>query len=144
MFVKLDNFYDISLDNEGLVNIGLPVYNTNIVTNDKFKHIDGFYIHSGRKDIVKINGEIIDYKDINKFNTQYEDTYIIIDSLHNSIYIAFWNTYNSKSLTTIDNFFNTNFDKINIDKKTILNKEQFMSGIKLDNELLREYFRNHV
>ena len=143
-FVKLDNFYDISLDNEGLVNIGLPVYNTNIVTNDKFKHIDGFYIHSGRKDIVKINGEIIDYKDINKFNTQYEDTYIIIDSLHNSIYIAFWNTYNNKSLTTIDDFFNTNFDKINIDKKATLNKEQFMSGIKLDNELLREHFRNHV
>jgi hypothetical protein len=141
-FTKLDEFYGIDLDDSGLISVSLPTYKTNIVTNDIFKIIDGFYVHSGRKDMVKVNGEIIDYTDINSFNSKFLDTYIVIDSVNNSIYVAFWNTHNSTALFEIESFFSTHYNNLTINKTAILNKEQFLSGIKLDNELIREYFRN--
>lgn len=141
-FTKLDNFYGIELDDTGLISVLLPTYNINIVTNDIFKIVDSFYVHSGRKDIVKINGEILDYAIINNFNSQFPDTYLVIDSVENSIYVAFWNTHNSNALSNIQSFFNNHYNNVSINKTAILNKEQFLSGIKLDNELIREYFRN--
>tara|TARA_B110000503_G_scaffold24454_1_gene38581 strand:+ start:7051 stop:8490 length:1440 start_codon:yes stop_codon:yes gene_type:complete len=141
-FTKLDEFYEINLDTDGLISLSLPTYDTNIVTNDIFKIVDGFYVHSGRNDIVKVNGEIIDYADINRFNSQFSDTYLVVDSVNNSIYVAFWNTYNSVALVDIESFFSTHYNTLTINKTAVLNKAQFLTGIKLDNELIREYFRN--
>lgn len=143
-FTKVDNFYDIDLDHEGLISVELPVYNNKIITNDKFKMIDGFYVHNGRKDIVKINGEIIDYNVINQLNIRYENLYIVLDSVYNSLYIACWNQINEHSLIEVEKFFENRFERVRIGKVTILNKDKFLSGIKIDNELLREYFRTNV
>ena len=143
-FTKLDDFYKITLDADGLISVMLPVYNSSIVTNDIFKIVDGFYVHSGRKDIVKIDGEIIDYSTINKFNTEYKNLYVIVDSVHNSLYVAFWNSVDNASLATIEEFFKNHYERIRVNKFCVLDKEKFLSGIKIDNELLREYFRNHV
>ena len=141
-FTKLDNFYDISLDDEGLIHIDLPIYNETIITNDVFKIQDHFYIHSGRKDIVKINGEILDYKIINDLNVKYESSYIVVDSLQNSLYLAFWNKQDNKTYQELDKFFSNNYKNIKVNKTLVLNKDRFLSGIKIDNELLREQFRN--
>lgn len=141
-FTKLDDFYDISLDAEGLIHVGMPVYKDSIITNDIFKIRDNFYIHSGRKDIVKINGEILDYKIINDLNATYPQSYIVVDSLHNNIYLAFWTQQDDKIYKKINKFFSDNYDNVKINKTLVLNKDRFLSGIKIDNELLREKFRN--
>tara|TARA_B110000971_G_scaffold52665_1_gene53453 strand:- start:226 stop:1671 length:1446 start_codon:yes stop_codon:yes gene_type:complete len=143
-FTKVDDFYDISLDSEGLIYIGMPVYNNTIVTNDTFKLEDNLYKHSGRKDIVKVNGEIIDYAVINEFNNRFLDTYLVVDSVTNTVYIACWDTFNAHAYNEIATFFATNYTNVAINKTATLNKQQFLSGIKIDNELIREYFRNHV
>jgi len=143
-FTKLDNFYNISLDKEGLIHVGMPVYNNTIVTNDIFKLEDNLYTHCGRKDIVKINGEIIDYADINKFNSKFLDTYLVIDSVTNSIYLASWSKLNVEAYNEITAFFDNNYKNVVINKLATLSKQKFLSGIKVDNELIREYFRNHV
>jgi hypothetical protein len=36
------------------------------------------------------------------------------------------------------------FNGAKIDKTAILDRSSFESGVKIDNELLREYFRNYV
>ena len=41
-------------------------------------------------------------------------------------------------------FFKNNFKRIEIKKTAVLEEKKFRTGIKIDNELLREYFRNHV
>jgi len=143
-FTKVDDFYKISLDTDGLIDVMLPVYNTSIITNDIFKIVDGVYVHCGRKDMVKINGEIIDYEIINGFNTQYEDLYVVVDSLHNSLYVAFWNSVDIDALENLKVFFKNHYEKIRVNKIAVLDKQRFTSGIKIDNELIREYFRNHV
>ena len=143
-FKKLDDFYSINLDSEGLISIGMPVYNNSIVTNDIFKFENGYYVHSGRKDMVKLNGEIIDYNIINNFNKDNADYYLIIDSLQNSLYVAFWNLFDEELLEKINDFLKNNYKRIKVDKHSVLNKNDFMSGIKMDNELLREHFRTNV
>jgi hypothetical protein len=122
----------------------MPVYNNTIVTNDIFKLEDNVYTHCGRKDIVKINGEIIDYADINKFNSKFLDTYLVIDSVTNSIYLASWSKLNAEAYNEITAFFDNNYKNVVINKLATLSKQKFLSGIKVDNELIREYFRNHV
>lgn len=143
-FTRLDNFYKIDLDNNGLISIGMPTYDTCIITNDIFKIVDEYYVHAGRKDMVKINGEIIDYGVINELNKKYENLYLVIDSIYNGIYVAFWNKNDFDTLRNIEDFFKNRYKRISISKICVLNKEDFLSGIKIDNELLREHFRTHV
>ena len=51
---------------------------------------------------------------------------------------------NDALIKEYSNFFANNFSRIKIDKVAVLNKNKFLTGIKIDNELLREYFRNYV
>lgn len=143
-FSKVDDFYNIDISDSGLIKIGLPIYNVDIVTNDLFEHVGEYYVHKGRSDITKIDGEILDIKIINDLNLNYTDSYIVIDSLNNSLYLAFWEKEDHAVLDDLNLFFKNNFNKVNIKKISVLNKKRFLRGIKLDNELLREYFRNHV
>lgn len=144
-FNVLDNFYKFSLMNDGMIEIDLPVYGIKLVTNDIFEKQGDFYIHKGRKDIVKINGEILDLKIIAELNSKYsDDAYIIVDGIKNSLYIAFWNNENNKIIEEFNLFFKDKFDRIQISKVAQVEKKKFLTGIKIDNELLRDYFRQHV
>jgi hypothetical protein len=143
-FKKLDDFFKISLKDNGMIEIGLPYYDSTIVTNDVFYKDSEFYIHKGRSDIVKINGEIIEIKDINNLNTSYTEAYIVTDTVTNCLYLAYWDRSNPDILKNLVDFLKTKYPRLKINKTATLNKKQFLTGIKLDNELLREYFRNYV
>lgn len=143
-FTKPDNFYNIRLREAGLLSVTLPFYNSEIITNDIFEENDNYYIHKGRSDLVKIDGEILDIKIINDLNLKNKDLYVITDTVKNCLYLAFWDSKNSQLELNYTNFFKNNFKKVAIKKTAVLDKNKFLTGIKLDNELLREYFRNHV
>lgn len=143
-FKEVDDFFKISLDNTGMIEIGLPYYDSSIVTNDVFYKDGEFYIHKGRSDIVKINGEIIDIKDINNLNASYPEAYIVTDTIKNCLYLAYWDRFIPDISKKVVEFLKIKYPRLEINKTAILNKKQFLTGIKLDNELLREYFRNYV
>lgn len=143
-FTKPDNFYNIKLQDNGLLNVIMPVYNTTIITNDIFDINDNYYIHKGRSDLVKIDGEILDIKIINDLNLKNKEAYIITDTVKNCLYLAFWNSKNSLLQLEYEEFFKNNFKRIAVKKIAVLDKSQFFTGIKLDNEMIREYFRNYV
>lgn len=142
VFIKEDDFYQIKLHENNLIGITLPVYNTEIITNDMFEKINDKYVHNGRSDLIKIDGEIVDIKLINSVNEKYKDFYLVTDSIKNCLYLACWNT--TDRADTISTEVNNMFKRLAVKKIALLNKQSFFSGIKLDNELLREYFRNHV
>ena len=143
-FTKPDNFYTIKLQETGLLSVTLPVYNSEIITNDIFEKTDNYYTHKGRSDLVKIDGEILDIKIINDLNLKNKELYIITDTVKNCLYLAFWNNTNAQLEHTYNDFFKNNFKKVSIKKTAILDKNKFFTGIKIDNEMLREYFRNYV
>jgi hypothetical protein len=142
-FNKVDDFFNITLDDE-LLNVKMPFYNTSIVTNDIFSLENGYYIHKGRSDFVKINGEIVDITFINDLNLKYNDTYIVLDTVQNSVYLAYWNEKNDCIKEKINQLLLEKFDRVSISKDAVLHKKSFLTGIKLDNEMIREYFRNYV
>jgi hypothetical protein len=143
-FTKPDEFYNIKIKEGGLLSVTLPVYNTEIITNDIFEKKDNYYTHKGRSDIVKIDGEILDIKIVNELNLKNTELYIITDTVKNCLYLAFWNFKNDQLQLEYEDFFKNNFKRITIKKSAVLDKSKFFSGIKIDNEMLREYFRNYV
>jgi hypothetical protein len=143
-FTKLDDFYTFNFYDGGLIGVVLPIYNREIITNDLFEQQGDLFIHKGRSDLVKINGEIVDIKLINEINAKYTNAYLVTDSVHNCLYLAFWEGKNQEILNSINQQLENNFKRVKITKTKTLNKFTFLTGIKLDNELIREYFRNHV
>jgi len=141
-FKKVDEFYNIQLSDTGLLKVGMPVYHSEIITNDVFAKQGDIYIHKGRSDLVKINGEILDIKVINELNLKYNSVYLVTDSLQNCLYLACWDRQEDALISELTLFFKNTYSRIGIIKVAVLIKKNFMSGIKIDNELLREYFRN--
>jgi hypothetical protein len=114
------------------------------VPNDRFKKRSKFYEHIGRNDITKIDGTIFDLSMLKKLNDMNEHANLIVDPVKNSIYLAFWYRKDDNLELEYSNFFRERFTNLKINKTAVLNKNHFMSGIKLDQELLRDHFRNHV
>lgn len=144
IFDTVDNFYKIKIKEDGCLVVTLPVYDLEIVTNDIFKNENGYFVHAGRNDLIKINGEILDIKILNDLNRQNDEAYIVHDTIKNCLYLAFWNTKNQSIIEEYQNYFSNRFHRVKIDKIATVNKNKFLSGIKIDNELLREYFRKYV
>lgn len=140
-FKKVDEFYNIQLSDTGLLKVGMPIYHADIVTNDIFVKQGDIYSHKGRSDLVKINGEILDVKVINELNLKYNSIYLVTDSLQNCLYLACWDCQEYTLVSELGLFFKNTYSRIEITKVAVLIKKNFMSGIKIDNELLREYFR---
>lgn len=142
-FYKYDQFYDISLSHEGKITVVIPIYNKKIVTNDYFEQQGDYYIHHGRSDLFRINGETISLSIVNDLNKRFTQTYIVIDTVNHCLYLACWEDLSVSSLNSIAKEIESNFERVKITKTAHLEKSNFYYGIKIDNELLREHFRTY-
>lgn len=143
-FNKVDNFYGIQLSDEGKISVTPPVYNTATTTNDYFKIEGEYFVHQGRSDLIRINGEKINLSTINSINNTYKDSYVVVDTLNHCLYIALWKDMPDADIVILKQNVESHFNRIKVTKVTLLETQNFYYGIKLDNELLREYFRNHI
>jgi hypothetical protein len=146
VYFKVDDFYDINLSESNEFLVTLPVYDKTINTNDKFQLVNGRYKHIGRSDLIRINGLNIDHDTYSKHALELiSNCDLVYDTVKNNIYLAVW-----KSIDNIDQNVIKLKNKITqlsagahtIDKYKILDHDRFLVGIKLDQELLRDYFRN--
>lgn len=159
-FSLIDEYYKVSFTNKNLLEVLIPVYNKKINTNDEFL-IDAnnkdFY-HNGRSDLIRINGKNVNIskcdKILSKLNTIL-DAKFIYDTAINEIYLAVWESSSQKSSILRDTeTLDSLIKKINvkmlefssshhyISKYQVLDQAPFFTGIKLDNQLLRDYFRS--
>ena len=125
-FTPIDAFYDISVV-DGLLRVN------DVQTSDKFTtNGDAYYFH-GRDDILRINDVEVP---LQEYNSYIDNGTLIIDTLYNKIYLAMWDDSIDKDKVQ------SKFDRRHvISKSAVLTKPMFMSGIKLDIQALREYFR---
>jgi len=143
----VDNFYDINLIDDQLLEVSMPIYGTKIVTNDVFDKNGINYFHKGRNDLYRVNGHEVNVKHYDKIVKDVFDGDIIIDTTKDKLYLAIWQDVEHLS----DNVINiTNKIKQDswglhtINKYKLLDRTKFMTGVKLDMELLRDYFRKFV
>jgi len=151
-FMKVDDFYDMHIEDDVLT-VALPVYGTKIKTNDVFLVDGDRYTHGGRSDLVRINDVTIDFNFFNAMCQEYNDQIMLVtDTIENKIYLAIDKKYPTLSANVdsivehinkkIRLYYST--DRLQIDKYIIEDFNSFLSGVKIDRELIREYFRQHV
>jgi hypothetical protein len=151
-FIKVDDFYGIRIEDNVLV-VTLPVYDTKIKTNDVFTVDGDQYTHEGRSDLVRINDVTIDLNYINSICQDYdEQIMLVVDAIENKIYLVIDKKHPTISANVdsiVDHinkkirlYYSTN--RLQIDKHAVEDFNAFLSGVKIDRELIREYFRQHV
>jgi len=151
-FAQLDDFYDINLiDNE--LHVTLPYYKNHTVnTQDRFHATDsGKFKFLGRKDLKRINGMIVpDDMYHHEISTTGISHYaLVFDFQESQIYIAVQDISAPPELPDKIACIQSTIQQIsqgrhNIDKFAVLDFSEFMTGVKLDHELLRHYFRNYT
>jgi hypothetical protein len=143
-YKTVDNFYTINLLNDKELEVTMPVYNTKICTNDTFRLENECYFHCGRNDLYRVNGQIIDLELYNSFVSA--NATLIVDSKKDNLYLAFWEECNFEEKIKEINLklHDASYNVHKINKFAVLDKNKFLSGVKLDMELLRDYFRNFI
>jgi hypothetical protein len=143
----IDDFYQLDLVNNELV-VKMPVYeNTVIHTKDLFELSNGKYRHLGRDDLYRINGIAFNENKYQRILAEYtEDAKLIFDFVRNEIYLCFFEKLDLAEMKNIAVAMRKRLRDISnnthsIDKYGLVNPKYFMSGIKLDHELIRDHFR---
>jgi hypothetical protein len=151
-FIKVDDFYDIQLEGDVLT-VTLPVYGTKIKTNDMFEVDGDQYTHMGRSDLVRINDVTIDFNFFATICQEYNDQIMLVtDMVENKIYLVVDKKYPAlcADVDSVINHINKKIrlyystTRLQIDKYIIEDFNEFLSGVKVDRELIRVYFRQHV
>lgn len=143
----MDDFYKLNLNGGTNLEVEMPIYNIKISTNDKFELVGDKYLHKGRNDLYRVNGRLVDLPGYNKEINDALDGMIIVDTAKDKLYVAVWNTtpgYEEKLNIISSKFESLSEGAHKIDKYAVLEKDRFYSGVKLDMELLRDYFRKFV
>lgn len=145
-YLKIDEFYKINLDEKGALEVVLPVYEKSVFTNDVFKIENGQYIHLGRNDLIRINDREVDKQNYESKLKELLNADLVYDLVRQRIYLAIWEDDKDldNKIQQIDDFIK--IESLNshcIDKHSVLKQENFLTGVKLDQELLRDYFRNY-
>lgn len=148
VYFKVDDFYDINLSESNEFLVTLPIYGKTINTNDKFILKNDRYNHMGRSDLIRINGLNIDHETYSKNALELvSNCDLIYDTVKNSIYLAIWKDTGSVDENVLklkNKIIRLSGDTHTINKYKVIEYERFLVGIKLDQELLRDYFRNYV
>jgi hypothetical protein len=142
-----DDFYRLNVNEGKNLEVTMPVYDINISTNDMFDIVNGYFYHKGRNDLYRVNGSIVDLPEYNSRVTETLNAIMIVDTVKDSLYLAIWE-HSADYLEKIDQL-NARLLRISkgshkVDKFAILDQNKFYTGVKLDMELLRDYFRNYV
>lgn len=149
-YYKVDDFYDLFIK-EAELHVSLPYYENKVInTKDRFI-TDGndLYTFHGRNDLIKINGMNIQnqkYSNVVSF-FNFKNFHLIYDIFENKIYLAFedYSGDIDDALFKIRKHIGRiSHQRHTIDKFAKLDLSEFMTGVKLDQELLRHFFRKNV
>jgi hypothetical protein len=147
-FSPIDNYYGFSFTEKNLLEVTIPTYNRKLCTNDEFLIMEDGLYHNGRSDLIRINGYVVDVEKHNKVLEvleDYLDAKFVYDPAINEIYLAVWRV--DLNIDTLVEKINTKIGTIcwahHISKYEVLNPSLFFTGIKMDNQLLRDYFRSN-
>ena len=128
-FYPVDDFYRLDIV-DGHLTIN------DFQTSDKFRKWGAAYFFDGRDDLIRVNDVVVP---VQEYQTYVGSNTLVIDSLYNKIYLAIWDQ--PIDVEKIQSKFHPYH---HISKYEILTKAMFMSGIKIDIQALREYFRSGI
>jgi acyl-CoA synthetase (AMP-forming)/AMP-acid ligase II len=148
IFFALDDFYQIELLPHG-TKVNDCKNRVNFTMSDIFTKVgSNEYKHQGRSDICRINDIELNISTIhNVANLVGIDGQIVVDKNRQKLYLAVWdNSEVLQSAKKVDTklaelYYNSGPVKLSLAKH--LDKNKYLSGIKVDMEKLRREFRNY-
>lgn len=144
VYHEIDNYYTIKSFNPLIVY--LKEYDIDINTKDIFIQKENGYEFKGRNDLLRINGVEIS----KNYEKLLHNSDFIYDTVYNKIYLAIWDigvdrTSDIKQIDRINKYlYNASNGSHSISKFDFLDRNDFVTGVKLDHEFLRSYFREKV
>jgi hypothetical protein len=143
-YKMLDDFYKVVLNKDNDLEVTVPVYNTIVRTHDTFLQRGNKFVHVGRSNLYRINDLEID---TGKYQSEIDKLLkaeLVIDTQKDNIYLAIWDEYfDIHRVRHIDNMMRNDSNGLHfITKYDSLKYSDYLNGIKIDKEMLREYFRN--
>lgn len=143
IFEPLDRFYKIEIRDEAVhvshesgIDFTFP---------DTFKREDnGAYYHVGRQNFMRINDTLLDQAKMTHWLTQLDiDGMFVFDPVFQKLYLVLWSRPASENLEVLRRRLAMEVgNRVYISAEALLEKENFVAGIKVDVELLRDHFRN--
>lgn len=143
-YFEIDDFYKLNLSGNYGLEVIMPIYETSVRTHDTFYKQGNKFVHVGRSNLYRINDLEID---VNKYQIEVDRLIkgeIIVDTKKDNIYLVIWEDI--VDLSKID-YINARMKNDSnglhfISKYAKLNYSDYLNGVKIDRETLREYFRN--
>jgi hypothetical protein len=143
-YKMLDDFYKLTLNKDNDLEVVVPIYDTTVKTHDRFLKRENKFVHVGRSNLYRVNDLEID---ISKYQAEIDKLIkaeLVIDTQKDNIYLAIWDEYfDIHKVRHIDNMMRDDSSGLHfIAKYDSLKYSDYLNGIKIDKEMLREYFRN--
>lgn len=143
-FVKPDDFYNYKFNDTGQLLVNLKQYDRTIVMQDSFECKDNQYRHLGRNDLVRINDIQVDFFWLLELcSSQKILGQIILDREREKLYLAVWDNSDLHELTIkLNQLIEDKYGPtVQISQSKNLCYQDYLLGIKLDHEGLRDTFR---
>jgi len=149
IFFTLDDFFKITCMQDGTLIQSSNQFINHFMT-DKFEQLSpNSYKHLGRSEMFRINDITFSVNNIIQIPLDLSlDADIVPDYVNEKLYLAIWDQSDLAETLSLVNHELKKIDAsdiLSIDQKSakILDKNNFMSGIKIDNEKLRKYFNEN-
>jgi hypothetical protein len=141
-FYLCDDFYQVTLDDDSL-RVALPVYqNLQVTMQDKFTITESAYTHHGRNDIFRVNDIEIDVAWFLSLPQSLGiNGTLVFDTVRQKIYYANWDNENLENNVARINCELTERCSLTIDRFANLEQDQFIYGIKIDHDMIRQRFQ---
>lgn len=138
-----DDFYDLRLI-DNCLQVEMREYGNVIQTHDKFLRREDKFVHIGRSNLYRINDLEIDVGKYQSIIDKLLNAELVVDTKQDRIYLAIWDQdFDIHKVRHIDNVMRNDSNGLHfISKYDSLNYSDYLNGIKIDKEMLREYFRN--
>jgi hypothetical protein len=145
-FVKPDNFYDYNFNDTGQLLVYLNQYDRTIVMQDNFEYTKDQFRHLGRNDLVRINDIQVDFFWLLELcRIEQVSGQIVLDKQREKLYLAIWDESELDHVTKKLNLLiqNRYGPTVQISQSRNLHHQDYLLGIKLDYESLRNTFRKY-
>lgn len=144
-FQCLDNFYQFDFNELDQLVVNHSDLAQPVVMQDAFQQQGTQFVHLGRNDITRINDVVVDvFWLLELCRTLGINGQLVVDKLCEKLYLALWNNLDTeqcaKHLNAViqERYGNS----VCVNQMQVLDAADFVQGIKLDHEALRQFFRN--
>ena len=140
--VEVDDYYGVEIIDDRPYML-VPVYDVVGVMDEKYEQLDdGSYKCVGKFDKVIINNHELYLEHLNRIANEYvRDCTLVYDSVYEKVYLAVWEDQEDLHHKVMKLYYQFE-DRFDISRFALLDYDLFSVNNSIDQEAIRDYFRN--